>query len=867
MWLILSRTNCQSNSACIRPDKAIAVIFDFECSGSRHSDELVLSQSARMATLKGSWSVRQLRAALLGVVLISALLEAFIFLPLYTATTGVEARQSPDDNDAPKNRVAFLIKTHARPACLDVAVRSILLLVPDATVIVADDSSRQNASEAADAGLGRLNVMFPQLQLVMVSLEFDVGVSAGRNVLVDKAHELGFRYVFILDDDNVFTHDVDFNGMLSLLERGDADIVGANRCDGMPFDATRCMGHSSLVHTGDTLLVVPGASKYPHRPAQHGCVQTEFVQNAFMSTVAFLKRVRWDPVLKNNDHYDFFYRANFRHGGRVWICQGMHLLHAKLGCQSTREVGQRYAAVRANRWKELLPYVAAKLGFVRLIDEFGMVISVAGKEPAELAERKSSSSGVAASDKTVMSAIPDCVAMANWMRNDALMQMESQLMSLINSHLPGYYQRDAPTRINYCMQPFHPNLFRIRGALHSPYANWYPPTKEADYVTFDADLFYPTDGVVAGTPNAPSYFHNMTYPPERHLNHIRTLPLWSATKRPALFTVSVVKNCYNYAARMLNQMQTAALAGHPLHAILVDFGSTDGDYEALAASVRGNGARGSPLQVTVMRMNGAFSRAIGLHVGIEQVAALTGGDPDARIFVTDTSMVLPQDMPERIVRFTQCGHSAYMPIATKVLGIDSDEEALALFTGAADARYPARKRAPAMAGKGMVGFCLADYKNARGYDFGHGYQWGLEDEALSNDLLTAGLLVVRPQEPGFYHVQYKNPSVLAYHSKGNGAAPLSQLAIIPETVRVSPTHAWFRPLARYVADNHLGTIDAVWYTYASLLSGNGGTYHVQVVDDESITRLVVLHSGLGPRMRLMSQSPADSFVDDWHVAV
>jgi GT2 family glycosyltransferase len=823
------------------------------------------SESLILRRIRVAWSAdRVTRINLfLELVLVCVLLsQALSVSHWYTSSATRSSSAAALSHSRVSKEVAFLVKTYERPTCLYRTLRSILLIVPDATIIVADDSGHDDVDSGA-SDLQRVSAMFPQMQLVRIALKFDVGVSAGRNALVGRAHKLGFRYVFMLDDDYLFTHDVDLARMLQLLESGVADIVAANRCEAMPFDDSTCRSHASLVRVGDTMFVVPGASKYLDQ--QGDCVRTEFVQNVFMGKVDFLRRVRWDPVLKNNDHYDFFYRANFEHRGNIWMCKDIHVLHGKRGCQPSGEVGRRYAEVRSQRWKALMVYVAEKLGFRTLVDEDGMIIRVerqavaaaaaAAAAPAPAVATPTDAAlvgGAFSSASSVsMSELAPCIPRRNWTRNDAMLHMESQVLSLMNSQLPGYYQLAATERMDYCVHPYQAHLFRIKGVLQSPYANWYAPSAEIDYVLFDADVFYPSEGLPSGLPIVPSHRYSMSYPPGIHLHHLSTLPLWSRSARPTVYFVSVVKDCYNYTARLLSNIKASARAGYPLHVVLVNVGSTDGDYDALAASVRGGDGVGLPLQVTVVHAEGAFSRTIGLHLGIEEVSLLTQGDPNAKIFVTDTSIVLPTDMPERITRFAQCGHSVYVPIATKILGIESDEEALG-FSGVEDPKYPPRKRGFVMAGKGMAGFCASDYRKARGFDFAHGYRWGLEDEAIVNDFMAAGLRVIRPQEPGYFHAQYKSPSLATYRTSSNGAAPVSQLGIIPETVSVPPTDVWFHYIARYVDDRHLGTIEAAWYTYPS---STYGAYYIQVVDAKSQRELVVLQGNLGPRLRAMAKQP------------
>lgn len=68
------------------------------------------------------------------------------------------------------------------------------------------------------------------------------------------------------------------------------------------------------------------------------CYRSDLMQQFFLTKTETLKKVHWDDVLKNNDHYDFLFNAK-RNGLRLVTCTDIKVLHNKKvkgTCHSTQ---------------------------------------------------------------------------------------------------------------------------------------------------------------------------------------------------------------------------------------------------------------------------------------------------------------------------------------------------------------------------------------------------------------------------------------------------------------------------------------------------------------------------------------------------
>lgn len=184
-------------------------------------------------------------------------------------------------------RVTMVVKTFERPK----AVRRLIKgarSVFRGRVIVADDSREP------------LTELGPDVDVL--ALPFNVGLSAGRNAALD---EVQTEYVFVTDDDVVFTAATDIVAMMLYLDaHPDVDIV-APRLVNLPWLYAHDRGSSPLF----------AGALPPLRPFGEvidGAVVVPKVANVFLARTAPLRTIRWDDKLRLVEHRDFFTRASGR---------------------------------------------------------------------------------------------------------------------------------------------------------------------------------------------------------------------------------------------------------------------------------------------------------------------------------------------------------------------------------------------------------------------------------------------------------------------------------------------------------------------------------------------------------------------------
>ena len=276
--------------------------------------------------------------------------------------------------------VTFLVKAFERRACLLRLLHSLGRMYPGVRVLVLDDSQKPSLEPLELSAFAAVY----GLQLRVLRAEFDVGLSEGRNRLVDAAET---RYVLLLDGDFVMDTEAGAAGweppesgaadlprapvgadaeavelparggepprrvtaaaaaaiaaaaarppgpvvhLLQVLESGAFDIAGG--CVASPQGSTwssysmvRGKGGKVLRQTADVSCA--DAEPPPRAPdystPEVSCWSVDRVLNFFMARTEFLATAaRWDPVLKVGEHEDFPLRARDA-WARVAMCRGV----------------------------------------------------------------------------------------------------------------------------------------------------------------------------------------------------------------------------------------------------------------------------------------------------------------------------------------------------------------------------------------------------------------------------------------------------------------------------------------------------------------------------------------------------------------
>jgi len=177
--------------------------------------------------------------------------------------------------------ITFIIKTFKRPACVKRLVDSIKKYYPNNEILICNDDE----TKLEIAGTTVFNT------------DYDIGLSAGRNMLVDKVKT---KYLVLLDDDFFFTEETKIELLKKHLEDNDLDMVGG--AIRQP-DGSMLHYEGAYMYEDKYLRMVEGNGKY------------DFILNFFIAKTDVLKKYRWDDELKLAEHTAFF----FKHRGKIKI--------------------------------------------------------------------------------------------------------------------------------------------------------------------------------------------------------------------------------------------------------------------------------------------------------------------------------------------------------------------------------------------------------------------------------------------------------------------------------------------------------------------------------------------------------------------
>lgn len=206
--------------------------------------------------------------------------------------------------------VSFIIKTFERPQFLDRLISSIKKFYPDVPILVADDS--KNPTFRAD--------------VEYYELPFDVGVSVGRNTLVNNVKT---KYFITLDDDWMVGPQTDIEKLIETYENNDVDILAGLAGDNDTYTSI-CVDFK----LDDDTLEFVSVPEDERDPIIHYC---DFTPQFFITdTEWFKENLMWDEELKTRgEHVELFLRAK-KKGFKTAITHQTKIYHTK-GFQGSAE--------------------------------------------------------------------------------------------------------------------------------------------------------------------------------------------------------------------------------------------------------------------------------------------------------------------------------------------------------------------------------------------------------------------------------------------------------------------------------------------------------------------------------------------------
>ncbi|XZE33828.1 glycosyltransferase [Pirellulaceae bacterium SH501] len=207
--------------------------------------------------------------------------------------------------------VTFCIKTIHRPQSCAALVRSIHKHCGEnrPLIYVLDDGKPKLRFSTHCPGEAKLVDR-------IIENEFDIGLSAGRNRLVDAAST---PMVVLTDDNHLIGPKTRLAELAKKLESNSLDLLAGlsvqtkkHRVDGAP----------RLMQSSGGVLHIP-RGEY----RRNGDVaQCAYVSNCFVAYRDVLQAIRWDEELKVEEHWEFFWRAKIA-GVKVGVAMDHMFLH------------------------------------------------------------------------------------------------------------------------------------------------------------------------------------------------------------------------------------------------------------------------------------------------------------------------------------------------------------------------------------------------------------------------------------------------------------------------------------------------------------------------------------------------------------
>lgn len=229
--------------------------------------------------------------------------------------------------------VAILIKTFERPHCLERLLDSTIQARWQGPVLICDDSGTPYRD--------RILTRFANLVTEYHSMPFDIGLSAGRNLLLRRVTT---PYFLLCDDDFVFDERTDVVRFRVLLESAGLDLIG-----GVYFDRMQPCGKlaaAALVRLDWWRFFLRLGVEIPRKtffnfkacgrdrwrlsdiPYTPPVVRCDFVSNFFLArTRRIIETVGgWENSRKMGDHQAFFFQAK-KAGLRVGHTEDVGVRH------------------------------------------------------------------------------------------------------------------------------------------------------------------------------------------------------------------------------------------------------------------------------------------------------------------------------------------------------------------------------------------------------------------------------------------------------------------------------------------------------------------------------------------------------------
>eukprot|EP00039_Didymoeca_costata_P013299 m.199882 g.199882 ORF g.199882 m.199882 type:complete len:1638 (+) comp15732_c0_seq7:345-5258(+) len=664
---------------------------------------------------------------------------------------------------------AICVKTYNRPGCLENFLNKVAeSWSSNVHVLIADDSSPENTaevkrliSEFRGQGLGITHIPLPE----------DSGVAYGRIKLVEHAKDAGFQFILMTDDDYEINTDLLLRMARSLVAN-DADILAAVRCEGSNNACGQFGFSGSLFHTDRDVLspdhplqppsddangglyVMMNTQKNQHKHISRSvenCQRTDFIQNFFIAKVDVLDDV-WDPVLKNNDHYDFLMNT-MRKDLTVFVCRDIHVIHKKSSCT---QKDSKYTRVRTERWGVLLRHVLEKWHLSSVFSERLMRFTI-DETSGEL-----------------LSQAPTKIRLAAGAESTS--QYTDILLREINSRWTAWSAKrlDYSHKDQYLAMESHSCMIKFSG-----------------YLYVRADPFASGNSVTSQNPRRCAMDFSVISEACPLLDQMISLTVTNATINRHLYYLTVARD-KQFVLEFVNHLQSQANSGVEKQTLcLVFFSDLVDDCNNELASQINDVLKPASIQLLLVCLRDPFGRAIGLRRGVDAIMKNSNdtSPENVVVFALDATLFLQGTLSREALNYVSPGHSVFTPMAVRCGGLKS--VALCLRKHTQEAQQHLSKSSSSLkyetfwAGSmyPAIGFALSDYIQLLelSKDGGFRQKWWYLEGATEADLVyqfqtSLNLLIIRTKRRGLYML--RNPLVTSGINRQN---KISVAVVTPST--------------------------------------------------------------------------------------
>lgn len=219
-------------------------------------------------------------------------------------------------------KIGFIITTFMRDSLLYKSIQSLLKYKQDNWEVIIID---QNGNFKKHDDFNN------NMKLHYYSVDYNSGLSFGRNFGVKVAKDLGCCYCFISSDSFLFNKSIQkLNNIVKIMEDCDYDLIGTeltnsvcgweaklNLIKGQSFelDFVNKNKPDKIIYPNED--ITSECSCHISPPCEH-CIQKseeihlwniDICRNVFIAKIDTLLNVKWDENLKLGEHEDFFWRS------------------------------------------------------------------------------------------------------------------------------------------------------------------------------------------------------------------------------------------------------------------------------------------------------------------------------------------------------------------------------------------------------------------------------------------------------------------------------------------------------------------------------------------------------------------------------